>query len=115
MTTSPPRTETNGAGRRTAPAHAAPHVGAGLPPGPRIPRIAQSAGWLFWPIEFMETCRRRYGSTFTLRLADMPPIVVIGEPAAVKEIFTGDPDVFHAGLANAILKPILGASSLLLL
>ena len=36
-------------------------------------------------------------------------------PAAVKQVFTGDPELLHAGEANAILRPILGPSSVLLL
>ena len=30
-------------------------------------------------------------------------------------VFTGDPDVLHAGEGNAMLEPLLGARSLLLL
>jgi cytochrome P450 len=63
----------------------------------------------------MEACRRRYGETFTMRLAGLPPFVVFTNPADIKEIFTGNPEIFHAGSANSVLKPILGRSSLLLL
>ena len=35
-------------------------------------------------------------------------------PEHAKEIFAGDPEVFHAGKANAILGPIMGEHSLLL-
>lgn len=86
-----------------------------LPVGSRLPGVAQSASWVFWPIPFMEHMRRRYGGTFTLRLAGLPPIVVLSDPDVVKEVFTGDPEVFHAGRANIVLRPILGESSLLLL
>lgn len=41
--------------------------------------------------------------------------VFFSHPDAVKEIFTGDPRVFHAGEGNVILLPILGARSVLLL
>src|SRR6187431_3727623 len=82
-----------------------------LPRGPRLPGLAQSVAWFLFPIPFIEGCRRRFGATFTIRLAALPPVVVLSEPAAVKDVFTGDPEVFHAGQANAILKPILGASS----
>jgi cytochrome P450 len=86
-----------------------------LPPGPRLPPVVQVASWLFTPIPFIERCRRRYGATFTVRFAGFPPMVILSDPAAVKEVFTGDPEVFHAGQANIILKPILGARSLLML
>ena len=35
-------------------------------------------------------------------------------PEHAKEIFAGDPEVFHAGKGNAILGPIMGEHSLLL-
>jgi cytochrome P450 len=90
-------------------------VAHGLPPGPRIPGVAQSAAWVFRPIPFLTGCRARFGDTFTIRLAALPPLVALSNPSDIKEVFTGDPDIFHAGSANIILKPILGRSSLLLL
>lgn len=87
----------------------------GLPPGPRLPPAAQIAAWVFAPIPFLERCRRRYGSAFTLRFAGYPPFIALSDPAAVRDVFTGDPEILHAGQANAILKPILGGSSLLML
>jgi cytochrome P450 len=43
-------------------------------------------------------------------------IVFISDPAVIKEIFTGDPDVLHAGEGNAApLEPIMGKNSVLLL
>ncbi len=35
-------------------------------------------------------------------------------PDTAKEIFAGDPEVFHAGKGNAILGPVMGEHSLLL-
>jgi cytochrome P450 family 135 len=91
-----------------------------LPRGPRMPAVLQSLAWLLWPVRFIEKCRQRFGPSFTLRMAGLPPVVVLSDPAAVKEVLTGDPSVFHAGDANAMLKPTtwlrsFGARSLLLL
>jgi cytochrome P450 len=71
-------------------------------------------------VPFLEACRRRFGATFTLRMAGLPPIVVLSDPAAVKEVIAGDPEAFHAGAANLALKPTtwlrsFGRGSLLLL
>src|SRR4051794_31237356 len=82
----------------------------GFPAGPRIPPLAQSAAWVFRPVPFLQDCRRRFGETFTMRLAGLPAFVVVCDPAVIKEIFTGDPEIFHAGSANSVLKPILGRS-----
>ena len=40
---------------------------------------------------------------------------MLGHPDAVKQVFTGDPDVLHAGEGNQVLKPLLGPRSVLLL
>ena len=86
-----------------------------LPPGPRFPVPLQTLGWIARPGPFMERCRDRYGDAFTLRIANEGTWVMLSDPAAVKQVFTGDPELLHAGEANAILRPILGPSSVLLL
>ena len=88
---------------------------ATLPPGPRLPALAQAALLGVRPLAFVEHCRRRYGDAFTLRFPGAPPIVAFAHPDAVKQIFTGGADALHAGEANAQLGPLLGWSSLLLL
>jgi cytochrome P450 len=60
-------------------------------------------------------CQRRYGDIFTLRIAHEGHWVVLGDPDHVKQVFTGDPRVFHAGEGNQILRPVLGESSVLVL
>jgi cytochrome P450 len=63
----------------------------------------------------MEECRRRYGDSFTLKIANEGRWVFITDPEAVKQVFTGDPRLLHAGEANVVLLPVLGPNSLLLL
>ncbi len=86
-----------------------------LPPGPRLPMPLQTLGWIVRPGPFLERCRDRYGDAFTLQIANEGTWVMLSDPAAVKQVFTGDPELLHAGEANAILRPILGPSSVLLL
>ena len=86
-----------------------------LPPGPRYPRAVQTVGWVRRPFAFMEQCHERYGDMFTLRIAQEGTWVFLAHPDYVKEVFTGDPKVLHAGEGNAVLGPILGSSSVLLL
>src|SRR4051794_38422066 len=86
-----------------------------LPPGPRAPRAVQTLGWMTRPMPYMERCRERYGDVFTMRIAQEGTWVFLADPDAVREVFTGDPSVFHAGEANRILRPWLGAESVLLL
>jgi cytochrome P450 len=62
----------------------------------------------------LEACRQRYGDTFTLRFPGFDPLVILSDPAAVKQIFTGDADELRAGEANVVLAPFVGPDSLLL-
>ena len=40
-----------------------------LPPGPRLPRWLQTAGFIFAPIPWIDSCRRRYGEMVTFSFA----------------------------------------------
>jgi cytochrome P450 len=71
--------------------------------------------FLAQPTSFLESCERRYGEYFTLRLSAGRTMVITSDPAAVKTVFTGDPDQLLAGKNNEILQPLLGDRSVLLL
>ncbi|HEU5038744.1 MAG TPA: cytochrome P450 [Nocardioides sp.] len=87
----------------------------GLPPGPRWPVLVQTSALLRFRHRFHPYLRRKYGDVFTIRLAPGGrPLVMFTRPEHAKEIFAGDPEVFHAGKANGILGPIMGEHSLLL-
>ena len=86
-----------------------------LPPGPRWPVLVQTAGLLRFRHRFHPYMRKKYGDIFTVRIAPGGrPLVFFTRPEHAKEIFAGDPEVFHAGKANGILGPIMGEHSLLL-
>ncbi len=104
----------------TATATAAPRLQrtapAGLPPGPSLPVPLQTLRWLRRPLPFVLRCRERYGDVFTVRIAPTEgPWVMLADPDAVKEVFTGPPDALLAGEGNEILAPVLGARSVLVL
>jgi cytochrome P450 family 135 len=87
-----------------------------LPPGPRLPTLVQSAGLLRFRHRFVPRMHAKYGDTFTLRIIpEGRPLVIFTRPEHAKEIFAGDPEIFHAGKGNAVLGPIMGEHSLLLL
>src|SRR6478735_6100768 len=86
-----------------------------LPPGPRLPAFVQATLMLrHWP-RFIAACGRRYGGVFTVRASMVPPMVYLADPAEIKKVFAGDPSVFHAGEANAMLTGLLGANSVLVI
>ena len=80
-----------------------------------MPVSLQTLGWALRPMPFMERCRARYGDVFTLRIRNENTWVFLADPEDVKRVFTGNPEVLRAGEANAILEPVLGSRSVLLL
>jgi len=88
---------------------------AQLPPGPRMPRVVQTAIWMRRAQWLMDTCQARFGDMFTLRIANEGTWVFTSDPDTIKQVFTGDPSKLHAGEANRILLPVLGYNSVLLL
>jgi cytochrome P450 len=90
-------------------------VVTGLPPGPRMSRAIQTAIWSRQAQWLLSQSRRRFGPMFTLEIAYEGTWVILSDPELIKQVFTGDPKVFHAGEGNDILRPLLGENSLLTL
>src|ERR671916_508568 len=82
-----------------------------LPPGPRLPRAVQTAAWITRPAPYLARAQARFGDVFTIRIGGEPPWVMLAHPDAVKEVFTGDPAVMHAGKANLVLRPLVGLAA----
>jgi cytochrome P450 len=86
-----------------------------LPPGPRLPGLVQTALWFGRPMQFMEWCGRRYGDCLTLRLPFGPAMVIVSDPALVDGILAAPPAIATTGPENAVLEPLLGPNSVLML
>jgi cytochrome P450 len=86
-----------------------------LPPGPKLPPLLQVAAIARDPLGTGLRAHKRFGEPFTMRVPGFSPSIVFSSPELVKQVVTGKPDVFHAGLANRPLKPVLGRWSLLTL
>jgi cytochrome P450/AcrR family transcriptional regulator len=84
-----------------------------LPPRSRMPKPMQTLGWMTRPAQFLEGMRDKYGDTFQLTIG-RETFMVVSDPVDVKQVFTGDPAIYHAGKANLILRPFLGHNSVLL-
>lgn len=89
--------------------------GARMPPGPRLPRAIQTAGFMFGAPRFLEVCARRYGGAVTFSTLFDSRFVMLFDPTLVKQLMQGSADQLHAGEANALLGPVVGARSVLLL
>jgi len=80
-----------------------------------LPTALQSAIWFRKAQWLLDTCQARFGDMFTLKIANEGTWVVTSNPDTIKQVFTGDPRLLHAGEANRILLPVLGPNSVLLL
>ena len=86
-----------------------------LPPGPPIPSVVQLLAWLYRPARFFESCHARYGDMFTMRLPGMAPRVMLARHEEIRTVFTGDSASLCAGAANALVAPLVGPRSVLIL
>jgi cytochrome P450 family 135 len=86
-----------------------------LPPGPPLPRLLQTIGFIFLGPRFLAACRRRYGGAVTFGTLFDSRFVMLFDPELVKELFRGPHEQLNAGEANALLGPVLGERSVLLL
>jgi cytochrome P450 len=86
-----------------------------LPPSPPLPKAIQTAVWSRQARRLLYACQDRYGDMFTIRVAYEGTWVMLADPSAIKQVFTGDPKVFHAGEGNEVLAPLVGRNSLLVL
>jgi cytochrome P450 len=88
---------------------------AGLPPGPRLPAAVQTMLFLAAPTWAGPRWHRRFGDVYSVHIAPGGRGVILADPDHIREVFAGQPNVFHAGEGNAILGPIMGEHSVLLL
>lgn len=84
----------------------------GLPPRIAVHPILQSMAFALRQRPFLERQRRRLGPMFTADIAGLGKFVALSDPALIKQVFTGDPKVLHAG-DHSPLRAILGEHSLL--
>lgn len=86
-----------------------------LPPGPRLPSLVQSVLMAKRPVDFLQTCRRRFGRAFTLTAAPFGRgAVYVWDPRDIRAIFRGDPEVFRVEGVREAHKLVMGPKSLLL-
>jgi cytochrome P450 len=74
----------------------------------------QTAAWALRPFPWLTREWRRHGDAFRVRIA-RERWVVLADPEAVREVFTGDPATLHSGEANQSLRSIVGRRNVLLL
>jgi len=89
-------------------------AGSGLPPGVPLPAAAQTLVMWRWPLAYLDWCRARYGTRFTVRMTGFPPLVFLSDPSDVRGLLAAPVDALKAGEGGAITTPIVGAGSFML-
>jgi cytochrome P450 len=63
---------------------------------------------------YLQRLHRKYGDRIAVQMWRFGTVVYLTDPDDIRNVFRGDPAVYHAGEANgSILEPVLGPSSLL--
>ncbi len=88
---------------------------ATLPAGPAERPAVQTLRWVFRPLTFMESARRRFGDAFSVRFTGFEsPMVMLSDPEVLRALYTGRDHGLPPGRTFA-LRPLLGPRSVLLL
>lgn len=64
-----------------------------LPPGPRIPRVLQGAGFVVNRRRVLQQADARYGPVFTLSLPLFGDVVIVSDPSLAKQVCMAKSDV----------------------
>jgi cytochrome P450 len=87
-----------------------------LPPGFRLPPLAQTLRFNVRQIEFVFRARRELGEAFRFRgIVDDELVVVTSHPDHVRSLFTADPALAPSLTGESALRPIVGPNSVLTL
>jgi len=81
-----------------------------------VPAVISGLRFTRDPLGYIRKYHERYGPVASSSFPGVGLTIHVADPEVVKQVFTADPSVFHAGEANAtVLEPTVGAKSLLTL
>jgi cytochrome P450 len=80
-----------------------------------LPAFVQTLLFIFQPRRFIAASHRRYGDLVSFKTRFDPQFVLLFNPKDIKAVFTGPAESLRAGEANALLGPVVGDRSVLLL
>jgi cytochrome P450 len=86
-----------------------------LPPSGKLPATLQTAGCRWFAYSYFEEAHRRFGDRFTVYPLYMPPLVFLSDPDDIRAVLNADPRQLHPGSGSAILRPLIGERSFMLL
>lgn len=85
-----------------------------LPPTVPAPAILQTLLCRSWFIPYVERCRERYGSRFTVYPIDMPPLVFLSDPDDIHAVISASASAVQPGAGGSLVAPLIGNSSFML-
>jgi cytochrome P450 len=85
-----------------------------LPPSAPLPAAIQTLAFWRHPHAYLEFCRRRYGTRFTIEPVGMPPMVFMSAPSDIRAIVGAPADVLHPGAGAGVIAPLVGDGSFML-
>jgi cytochrome P450 family 138 len=80
-----------------------------LPPGSRLPKMAQGLGYALNRRWMVTKMAQRYGDVFSLNIPLFGRAVIVTDPQVAKQLFTGNPE--HIGNIQPNLSRLLGPGS----
>jgi cytochrome P450 family 135 len=88
---------------------------SGMPPALGWPPVVQAVAMVWFMERWVRWIHRRFDSPLTCHPLGLGELVSVWDPQLVRELFTGDSEVLHAGEANARVLGRVAPSSLLAL
>ncbi|WP_342374382.1 cytochrome P450 [Myxococcus stipitatus] len=80
-----------------------------LPPGLSASAAAQGFRFFQNPLSFLDQCVEQFGDLFTIQFPGSRKQVCLSNPEDLKEMYTGSPDLLHAGeAAGSVFSPLTG-------
>jgi cytochrome P450 len=84
-------------------------------PGPRLPGALALLSWMAAPEKTFRDGFREHGDLYAVNNPLYGREVIVNHPELIKQVFTGDPAVYHGGAANFALVPVVGDLSVIVL
>ena len=85
-----------------------------LPPTPPLPAAIQTLVCRWMPLALFDWCRSQLGQRFTLYCLDLPPVVLLSDPADIRAVLTAPTSILRPGAGGSAIAPIVGPSSFML-
>lgn len=85
------------------------------PPTSRLPSLVQTYLFWRWPHRYLEWRHNRQGSRFTMTPVGLPPSAFFSDEADIRAILTAPADILYPGAGAAVITPLVGERSFILL